>query len=167
MPLEEFGNVLGGKDSKGSGPRGTFIAWHCAVREMQPDSLYNFLAGRVADDATFHPPTYFPPWKGREELLMLVTAAGEVFGESFAYGRQWLSPDGKEWCLEFSATIGSKKLQGVDMVSLDESGKITDFKVLARPPSAVAALKDEMVKKVPPRLAALKVKQAAGRFFGK
>ncbi len=52
------------------------------------------------------------------------------------------------------------------MVSLDDDGNIVDFKVLARPPNAVSALKDEMMKRVPSRMAVVKMKQAAGNLFG-
>jgi hypothetical protein len=135
---------------------------------MKEDSLHKFLGPRVAKDCTFHPPTYFPPWKGKDEMLLLLTAAGEVFGPSFEYSRQWLSPCGREWALEFSTMVGTsgKRMEGIDLVKLDEEGRICDFKVLARPPNAVAAMKDEMMKKVPTRLAALKIKQAARGFFG-
>ena len=54
---------------------------------------------------------------------------------------------------------------GIDLVSVNDDGKITDFKVMARPPNAVAALKDEMMRKVPTRLATLKLKQAARGIF--
>ena len=78
-------------------------------------------------------------------------------------GSQFLSEDGRDWALEFHAHIAAtgKRLEGIDMVRVDEDGKIIEFAVLARPPNAVAALKDEMMRRVPPRLAALKVKQAA------
>ena len=49
----------------------------------------------------------------------------------------------------------------------DENGKIKEFVVLARPPNAVAALKEEMMKKVPPRLMASKAKTALKSVFGK
>ena len=89
----------------------------------------------------------------------------EVFGPSFDYRRQFLSPTGHDWTLEFTASIsGDDKcnIDGVDMVSLDEEGRIQEFKVLARPPNAVSKLKDTMMKKVPPRLAVLKGKQMLG-----
>ena len=156
VPLKSFGNVLGGNEAS-LAVKGTFVAWHLAVHDAKVDSLERFLAGRVAEQCTFHPPTYFPPWKGRREFLMLVTAAGEVFGDSFEYSRQWLSEDGREWALEFSAEIGAtgKRIEGIDLVSLDDHGVIQEFKVLARPPNAVSALKDAMMLKVPPRLAML------------
>ena len=88
-----------------------------------------------------------------------------LFGPSFTYGRQWLSDDGREWALEFSASVlGDKKstVHGIDLVSLNEAGLISEFTVLARPPNAVAALKTAMMQRVPVKLAALKAKQALG-----
>ena len=41
------------------------------------------------------------------------------------------------------------------LVKLDEAGRMIEFTVLARPPNGVDALKREMMKRVPPRLAAL------------
>ena len=49
---------------------------------------------------------------------------------------------------------------GADVASLD--GLITELTVLARPPNGVDALKSEMMRRVPPRLAALKARQALG-----
>ena len=77
---------------------------------------------------------------------------GAVFGPSFTYHRQWLSDDGKDWCLEFKAEIeGDNKsvVEGVDLVKLNDEGKIVDFRVLARPPNAVEALKNAMMRRVP------------------
>ena len=77
---------------------------------------------------------------------------------------QWLSDDGREWALEFSASVGPKAraIQGIDLVSLDEQSRISEFTVLARPPNAVAALKDEMMRRVPVKMATLKAKKALG-----
>ena len=78
---------------------------------------------------------------------------------------QWLGENGHEWALEFTTEVGAgskKLLTGIDLVSLDEAGKIKEFTVLARPPNAVALLKDEMMRRVPMRLAAMKAKKAMG-----
>ena len=68
------------------------------------------------------------------------------------------------WALEFSAEIAKtgKRVDGVDLVSLDGHGKIKEFAVLARPPNGVAALKDEMMRRVPPRMLAFKARRALG-----
>ena len=101
-------------------------------------------------------------------MLLLLSCVSEVFGKSFTYGRQWVSPDGRDWALEFTAQIGNSKkgITGIDLVKLNEDGKIVEFMVLARPPNGVAELKSQMMQKVPPRLAKLKLQQGLGSIFG-
>ena len=148
--------------------RATFEAWHDLVGAVAAGRAADVdvaaLRVIVADECVFRPPTYFKPWTGGDETTVLLACAAEVFGDSFRYHRQWLSPDGREWALEFAANIGDsgRGIDGIDLVSLDDAGKIRDFTVLARPPNGVAALKDIMMKKVPPKLLAFKAKRALG-----
>lgn len=151
----------------------TFDAWHKAVElgvhgsQVDSTAIENF-SGCVHEKIKFNPPTYFKGWTGREEFVTIITAVGQVFGKSFKYHRQFVSPDGLDWGLEFSAEIGNsgKKMTGIDLVKLDEDGNIVDFTVLARPPNAVTELKNEMMKRVGPKMAILKAKQAASSLFG-
>jgi hypothetical protein len=135
----------------------TYKLWHASLK-----TDVEKLREHVNPDCEFHPPTYLTAWKGRDEFLLLMTCASEVFGESFQYGRQWISPDGKDWALEFTAKIGDSNLgiTGVDLVKLDDEGRIKEFVVVARPPSGVAEMKACMMRLAPPRLAALEDKQA-------
>ena len=149
--------------------RETFDAWHTAVdavlhNSAPPDEAMTLLRPHMAPDCTFRPPTYFKPWVGRDETLLLLGTVAEVFGPSFRYGRQWLSDDGHEWALEFEADVcaSGKTVHGIDLVSLCAEGRISEFTVLARPPNAVSELKKEMMARVPIRLAKLKAKQALG-----
>lgn len=61
---------------------------------------------------------------GKEEFLTLIGSASEVFGPSFRYNRQWLSPDGADWALEFSAEVRNSGLtvDGIDLVKVGRSG---------------------------------------------
>ena len=148
----------------------TFHMWHeCADavlsgRESQSEAMAR-MRPHLRDDCVFRPPTYHGAWTGADETLLLLGTVSEVFGASFQYGRQWLGSDGHEWALEFTTEVGAgskKLLTGIDLVSLDEAGLIKEFTVLARPPNAVALLKDEMMRRVPMRLAAMKAKKAMG-----
>ena len=149
--------------------RATLKAWHNAVDAAlsgngDSDAAMKALGAHMEPACIFRPPTYFKPWTGRDEVLCLLQSVSEVFGPSFMYGRQWLSDDGREWALEFSAEVGNtgRTVHGIDLVSLSEQGKIAELTVLARPPNAVEALKGEMIRKVPMRIAALKAKQTLG-----
>merc|ERR1712194_370601 len=104
------------------------------------------LAPHVAKDCIFKAPTYFKPWQGRAQFLILIQTVTEVFGSSFQYRRKWISPDARDWCLEFTANVQGNELTGVDLVHFD---------VALRPPKAVAALLDEMGKRIPARMAEL------------
>jgi hypothetical protein len=162
--LSRHGTVLGGERITPQN-RATFEAWHDLVGAVAAGRAADVELRRiVADECVFRPPTYFKPWTGGDETTVLLACAAEVFGDSFRYHRQWLSPDGREWALEFAANVGDsgRGIDGIDLVSLDDAGKIRDFTVLARPPNGVAALKDIMMKKVPPKLLAFKAKRALG-----
>lgn len=141
----------------------TFRAWHVAVNDAMKGGVDGLplLRPHVHDECVFRPPTYYAPWVGGDETLLLLTCVSEVFGTSFTYGRQWLSPDGHDWALEFKADIADtgRSIDGIDLVKLDEAGRMVEFTVLARPPNGVDALKREMMKRVPPRLAALKLRK--------
>jgi hypothetical protein len=158
-------SIIYGGESSSEAASNTLAVWHSLVEDgnVTQDKL-DRLRKVVDDECVFKPPTYYSAWKGGDETAMLLGCAAEVFGKSFTYGRQWLSEDGREWALEFTADISDtgKSIEGIDLVKLNDAGRIVDFTVLARPPSGVAALKSEMMKKVPPRLAALKSKQAFG-----
>lgn len=162
--LATVSNIYGGEGMPVE-QRKTFEAWHKSVSNRDG----SFMEGRLSPDVVFRPPTYFKPWKGDEELKVILTCVAEVFGSSFQYRRQWISPCGREWALEFEAEIGitGKVMNGIDLVSLDEDGKLCELTVLARPPNAVSALKEEMMRKVPPRMMAAKAKKAVKNVFGK
>ncbi|CAE8589575.1 unnamed protein product [Polarella glacialis] len=115
-------------------------------------SLAAKLAPFVAENAVFKPPTYWKPWQGREPMLLILLTVGRVFGSSLRYRREWLSPDCREWALEFTAEVHGLKLTGVDLVRCDESGKICHFEVVMRPLKAVQALFQEMGRLVPEKM---------------
>ena len=156
---ERFGNVLGG-DAASPSSFATFEEWHSVVSRVMSgngkdeetrDAFKQFVARRVRTDVLFCPPTYFGTYTGRLPFTAILMTVGNVFGPRFAYKRQWLSPDAREWALEFETPIADsgKIIRGVDLVSLDAEGRIKEFRILAAPPSGVLVLKDEMQKRVP------------------
>jgi hypothetical protein len=170
--LKKHGNVLGASEIT-SASLATFEAWHSCVdvgvKGGDADQAVKMFRQHVAEDVKFYPPTYFARWEGRDEFLVLISQVGSVFGSSFKYDRQWLSNDGKEWCLEFKAEIeGDERaiIDGVDLVKLNDKGEIIEFRVLARPPNAVEALKDVMMRRVPGPMARMKAAKGFSNLFG-
>ena len=126
-------------------------AWHSMVASKNLKALPELLDPK----AVFRSPMAYKPYEGAPVVSMILNTVIQVF-ENFAYHRQLLSADGLSVVLEFSATVGDKKLKGIDMVQFNAEGKIVDFEVMIRPMSGLQALGDEMGKRLAPYLAAAK-----------
>jgi hypothetical protein len=111
-----------------------FLAeWHRVVRERDVAALAALLAPEVEIGA----PPYWEPFRGApitQHLLGLILATVE----GFTYQREWR--DGGEPALEFRGRVGALELQGIDLISLDASGRIRRLDVLMRPVNTVNAL---------------------------
>jgi hypothetical protein len=117
----------------------TLDAWHQIVKSKSPVGLNEILA----DDVTFHSPVVHTPQEGKAITLLYLTAAHEVLGnESFRYVREVVNEH--DAVLEFSVEIEGVLVNGVDMISWNDEGKITDFKVMLRPLQAINIVHQEM-----------------------
>ena len=156
--LKRFGNILGG-DFASRQALETFSKWHECVSKVMSGKINdstriefeNFVRNHVSEKVLFCPPTYFGTYTGRLPFSAILQTVGRVFGSKFRYMRQWLSPNGREWALEFETPIADsgKIIRGIDLVSLDENDHIKEFRILAAPPSGVLELKKEMGSRVP------------------
>ena len=88
-------------------------------------------------DATFTSPAVFQPYRGRDAVLRVLTAATQTF-EDFAYTGETHGP-GVD-VLRFRARVGRYQLEGVDIVTTDDDGLITDVTVMIRPLRGLEAL---------------------------
>ena len=74
---------------------------------------------------------------------MYLTAAFHVLGgEGFSYVREIV--DETEAMLEFRVELDGIEINGVDIISWNEEGKIVDFKVMIRPLKAINLLHQKM-----------------------
>ena len=144
--LHSFGNVLGGSDLLAPCEK-AFRNWHTCVHKMMnsvgesegydsaTQAMFDqFVQDHVHDSVTFAPPTYFATYTGKGPFSVILSCVARVFGKTFTYHRQWLSDDGREWALEFTADgLGGsdKSIRGIDLVSLDAEGRIVSFRILA------------------------------------
>jgi len=99
-----------------------------------------------ADDATLDSPVAFKPFVGIEAVGFVLRAVAETF-EDFRYTDDLGGEDGVH-ALVFSARVGDKSVQGLDLIREDDSGQITNLTVMIRPLSGLIALAEEMSAKV-------------------
>ena len=113
--------------------------WHQVVRNKD----YELLSEILDDEVVFYSPVVFTPQKGKEIALMYLSAAAEVFeGNSFSYTKELV--EGNNASLEFQLVIDGTEINGVDLITWNESQKITEFKVFVIPLQGVNALHKKM-----------------------
>jgi ketosteroid isomerase-like protein len=94
-----------------------------------------------ADDVVFRSPAVFKPYEGRDAVAMLLTAVAGVF-EDFRYTDQ--VETGDTAVLAFSAIVGGRELDGIDLLRFGTDGKIREMAVYIRPQSGLTALAEAM-----------------------
>jgi hypothetical protein len=119
----------------------TFKRWHDFVAAPDPAILSVILA----EDIRFHSPFLWKPKEGRATAVAILMTVTGVF-RNFRYVREII--DGSNWCLEFEATVDGLSLRGVDLIRLNDDGRIVDFEVMIRPANALQAIGAEMGRRL-------------------
>lgn len=99
------------------------------------------------DNAVFHSPIVHTPQVGKQITLQYLTAALHVlFNDTFKYVREIIGES--DAMLEFKVEIEGVIVNGVDIISWNETGKIVDFKVMVRPLKAVNIVHQVMMQQL-------------------
>ena len=106
-----------------------------------PDS--KILEEIFADDSKFYSPFLFKT-KPKKFAVFALYEASQIF-ENFQYVRRFDAENA--CCLQFTAQIGETFIEGVDLITFDSVGQITEFKVMIRPGRALQTLVAEMTKR--------------------
>lgn len=115
--------------------------WHEVVRTRNPALLNQVLA----EDAVFHSPILFKPQQGRDLTALYLTGAMHVIANpSFRYVREVVGE--QDAVLEFETEIDGIHVNGVDMITWNEQGQISDFKVMLRPLKAINVVQQRMAE---------------------
>ena len=116
----------------------TLELWHDMLRRRDLGRIDEVLA----EDCVFLSPIVHTPQRGRDLTRLYLTAALAVFNESFKYVKEVVSP--RHAVLEFTCEVDGILVNGVDIMTFDDVGKIIEFKVMVRPLKAVNLLHAKM-----------------------
>lgn len=116
----------------------TLDIWHDMLRRQSLDRLDEVLA----EDCVFLSPIVHTPQEGRELTSLYLNGALGVFNDSFRYIKEVVTPE--HAVLEFTCDLDGITVNGVDIMTFDEQGKIIEFKVMVRPLKAVNLLHARM-----------------------
>lgn len=110
---------------------------------MVEDPDLSRLESILADDTVFYSPVVHTPQLGKSRVLPYLAAAFHVFlNPTFKYVRQIVGET--DAVLEFSVEIDGISVNGVDMMKFDETGRISEFKVMLRPLKGVNIIHEKM-----------------------
>lgn len=130
--------------------------WHQHTKGQLPGGLDELLD----DDVVFYSPIVYTPQRGKAITTMYLQAAGQTLpGEpktaansqlpddasndkSFRYTKQTVSGDTA--VLEFETTVDGKYVNGVDIITCNQAGKIIEFRVMIRPLQAINLVHRQM-----------------------
>jgi len=114
-------------------------AWYEFASTKNSELFKNVLA----DNVCFHSPVVHTPQVGRDITLLYLESAHDVLANSsFSYQRELVGEF--DAVLEFNAEVKGILVNGVDMISWNKEGKITEFKVMLRPLKAINIIHQEM-----------------------
>jgi len=114
--------------------------WHAFMGGDDPEALDELLH----DDVVLYSPVVFTSQRGKGIVATYLTAARATFaaigfdapsGPSFRYVKHLASGDTA--MLEFETEMAGKYVNGVDIIRVDEHGRIVEFRVMVRPLQAV------------------------------
>lgn len=118
--------------------------WHQHLRGELPGGLDSLLH----EEVVFYSPIVFSPQRGKALTSLYLEAAAQTFvpgaddrpsagdgGGGFRYVKQVTG--GNHAILEFETSMGAVVVNGVDIITCDDDGLITEFKVMVRPLQAV------------------------------
>lgn len=130
---------------------GALSRWHETLQGDVAAGLDDLLA----DDVVFLSPVVFTPQRGKEITTAYLVAAFGILGGSgsdgvpasdgrstFRYVREVLGTH--DAVLEFETEIDGIHVNGVDLIRVDDEGRIVEFKVMVRPLQAVNKLHEAM-----------------------
>jgi hypothetical protein len=128
--------------------------WHQHLR----GKLDGGLDAILHPDCVFLSPIVYTPQEGREITKMYLAAAGATLADvepggsvggaltdgsgKFRYTRE--IRQGHHAMLEFETEVEGKYANGVDIITCDDDGMITEFKVMMRPLQAINAVHAQM-----------------------
>ncbi|BBG01844.1 MULTISPECIES: nuclear transport factor 2 family protein [Pseudonocardia] len=111
--------------------------FRAAIEAGDPDAA----VALCTDDVVFRSPVVHRAHRGREPLRAILGAVLTVFAE-FRYVAEFAGDGGH--VLEFTALVGDREVQGIDLLRIDADGRIRELTVMVRPLSAAEALRDRM-----------------------
>jgi SnoaL-like domain len=91
-------------------------------------------------EVRFSSPVTFRAYEGRELVATILAEGPAKLFEEFEYVHVLEDPEARVATLIFRTRVGDRWMDGLDLLTFDEDGLITELKVMLRPKSGVDAM---------------------------
>lgn len=112
--------------------------WHELVESQDASGLRDM----IAEDAVFRSPAVHTPQEGRDLVHLYLAGAISILGPELTYVDEWTRE--RDAILEFHTVVDGLEVSGIDRITWDDDGRITDFTVMIRPLKALNAVINRM-----------------------
>lgn len=114
--------------------------FHSTMKDLDTEALKEL----IAEEVDFGPPSFWSRSKGRDVVMNILS---DVFStiEEFTYHRHFTNHP--EYAFEFTGTVGGKNIQGIDLFTLNEEGRIAKIDVMIRPYNGLGMLMEKLQEK--------------------
>lgn len=116
-------------------------AFRTAIESKDPAAI----AAALSPDVTFRSPAVHKPYHGRDTVMVILGAVLQVFQE-FGYVDHVAAGD--QEVLRFTALVGDRQVDGVDIVRYGADGLVEELSVMIRPLSALQAVQQAMAEQL-------------------
>ncbi len=115
-----------------------FVAeWHRAVVSRDAEAMSRLLS----EEVVFRSPVFWKERAGKAYTAQILTIVNGLF-DSFTYEKVYRS--GSDLCFQFEAEAMGKSMRGVDLITLDDAGKVACLEVMIRPLNGLMALGEKV-----------------------
>jgi hypothetical protein len=101
----------------------------------------DLLKETLSEDVVLHSPVLFRGFEGRDAVAFVLGHVAATL-EDLTYTAELTEED--VVALRFTARVGDRELEGIDLLELDEDGRIAELTVFMRPMSALTAFNERM-----------------------
>jgi SnoaL-like domain len=103
------------------------------------------MTATLREDVVLHSPILFRGFEGRDIVTQVLTHVAATL-EDFRYINELAEDD--VVVLRFKARVGDRELEGIDLLELDEEGRVAELTVFMRPMSALTAFNEQMAARL-------------------
>ena len=114
-------------------------AFAALARKVLSEKNFEDLSAAIRDDVVLYSPRHHKPVRSKAHVMGIVQNLPKVI-EGVQYYREWTNEAAREVVLEFKGQVAGLEVNGIDIFTLDDTGRVAELTVFLRPTNAMMAV---------------------------